>query len=155
MGGGYSIWNNGGSIYNSLHTTNPPYLLKIKWHLNPHITHENMCLKRKEKQFHYEIKVSTNNNKARPPMHPIRILRFWYFRTQPSERYYATTYKNKGLWATQPLDKILVAEILVCELGVVGNRWLSSLLLMLVLVLSLNNKYIVSLIIKPYIRIIT
>ena len=34
-------------------------------------------------------------------------------------KYYATTYEQKGFWATQPLAKILVREILLCEPGVI------------------------------------
>ena len=33
-------------------------------------------------------------------------------------KYYATTYEKNGFWATQPLSKILVREILLCEPGV-------------------------------------
>ena len=32
-------------------------------------------------------------------------------------KYYATTYETKSFWATQPLAKILVREILLCEPG--------------------------------------
>ena len=56
-------------------------------------------------------------------VHPVRNPRFGSFRTQPLENLSAAVklpIKN-GFWATQPLDKTLVAEILVCELGVGGT----------------------------------
>ena len=33
----------------------------------------------------------------------------------------AITYHQKGFWATQPLDKILDSELLLCELGVIED----------------------------------
>ena len=53
-------------------------------------------------------------------VHPIHILRFWSFRTQPLEHITPLPMK-KGFWATQSLAKILVREILLCELGVASE----------------------------------
>ena len=52
--------------------------------------------------------------------HPVRNPRFASFRTQPLENLSAAVKLpvKKGLWATQPLEQILVAEFLLCELGV-------------------------------------
>ena len=60
---------------------------------------------------------------SRPPrrltiVHPVRNPRFVSFRSQPLENLYLL---KKGFWATQPLEQILVAEFLLCELGV--SRW--------------------------------
>ena len=51
------------------------------------------------------------------PVHPIRVLRFSSFWTQPLDNLTPIPIK-KGFWATQPLGKILVREILLCEPGV-------------------------------------
>ena len=50
----------------------------------------------------------------RGSVHAIRILRFMSFRTQPLANLTPLPIKP-----TQPLEQILVAEFLVCELGVV------------------------------------
>ena len=53
-------------------------------------------------------------------LHPVRNPRFVSFRTQPLENLSAAVKLpiKKGFWATQPLEQILVAEFLLCELGV-------------------------------------
>ena len=48
-------------------------------------------------------------------LHPIRI---WSFRTQPLESLTPLRMQTNGFWATQPLAKILVREILLCGPGV-------------------------------------
>ena len=65
-------------------------------------------------------------------VHPVCILRFRSFRTQPLEIISADSdfvcynLSKIGAWATQPLDKILVAEILLCELGVSAINMLNT-----------------------------
>ena len=56
-------------------------------------------------------------------VHPVRNPRFASFRTQPFENLGAAVKLpiKKGFWATQPLEQILVAEFLLCELGVVSQ----------------------------------
>ena len=58
-------------------------------------------------------------------VHPIRILRFSFLRTQPLESLSADSVRMS--LKSQPLQQILVAEVLVCELGVV---WLTSFVIL-------------------------
>ena len=54
-------------------------------------------------------------------LHPVRNPRFGSFRTQPLENLSAAVKLpiKTSFWATQPLEQILVREILLCELGVI------------------------------------
>ena len=58
-------------------------------------------------------------------VHPIPIIRFRLFRTQPLENLSAAVKlpQKKSFWATQPLAKILWGKILWWELGVVTSPY--------------------------------
>ena len=53
-----------------------------------------------------------------PPPTPDSHSKIQVFSDPTLGKSYAMTYQQKGFWATQPLQQILAAEFLVCELGV-------------------------------------